>query len=319
MRDPLAYTAAQTEAQAKMFQNRLKKRSRQLAPRFARAGIEAYRLYDGDIPELRAVVDRYKDQLVLGVYTRRQTEGAWAERMRRAAAEALSLPLSAVHLKLRRTRPQDGAPRYERLDSQGARFAVREGALSFWVNLTDFIDTGLFADHRLLRRRVGEEAEGCQLLNLFGYTGSFSCYAAAGGARGTTTVDLSGRYLDWAQDNLQLNGLAGRAHKLVQEDALSFVAQAGRRGGPRYELILLDPPSFSTVGGAGGWDVLEDHPALIEACLRLLTPEGRLYFSTNHQRFELGRLRGAAVEEITEATTPPDFRSPHRSFLIQRA
>jgi 23S rRNA (cytosine1962-C5)-methyltransferase len=228
-----------------------------------------------------------------------------------AAASALEVPAERLRLKRRRTRPAQG-PRYGRLGSSGRRIAVRERALRFWVNLDDFIDTGLFPDHRDTRARIREEAKGGEFLNLFGYTGSFTCAAAAGGARRTVTVDTSEAYLAWARDNLELNGLSGAAHEMVRMDARDFLARAGRR----FSLCVLDPPSFSTRTGAPPFDVQRDHRALIESALAALLPGSALYFSTNHQRFE-PRLEGLRAEEITRQTAPPDYRrTPHRSYRI---
>ena len=302
--------------QADMLENRVRKNFRRLHPAFEREGIGAFRVYDWDIPEIRAAIDWYERHLVVAEYEREQTRNAprWLEQMAAAAATALAVPSERLHLKRRRTRPAAGE-RYGRLARSGARLSVRERSLRFWVNLDDFIDTGLFADHRETRARIRAESRGLRFLNLFGYTGSFSCAAAAGGASGTVTVDTSNTYLAWARDNLDLNGLAGGPHQLVHEDARAFLASAGRR----FDLCALDPPSFSTRPGAKGLDIQRDHRALIEAALATLVPGGVLYFSTNHQRFE-PRLDGLRATEITAETAPPDYRrTPHRCFRILSA
>jgi 23S rRNA G2069 N7-methylase RlmK/C1962 C5-methylase RlmI len=240
--------------------------------------------------------------------------------MAAAAAAALGIPADRVHLRRRRTRPAAG-PRYGRLDDAGQRIVVREGDLRFWVNLTDYLDTGLFPDHRETRARVRAEARGADFLNLFGYTGSFTCCAAAGGARATTTVDLSATYLGWTRDNLELNGLWGPGHALARAEASDLLRRA-RREGRRWDLCVLDPPSFSTRGGGAGGDldVQRDHRALIEQALAVLRPGGVLYFSTNHQRFEpaIAGLPAAEAREITAETVPEDFRNraAHRAFRI---
>ena len=299
-----------------MLANRVRKNFRRLRRPFEREGVGAFRLYDWDVPEIRAAVDWYEGHLVVAEYERAQTRAAagWLEAMGEAAAAALGVSAGHVHLKRRRTRPARGE-RYARQGRGGERIAVRERGLRFWVNLTDYIDTGLFPDHRETRARVRAEANGRDVLNLFGYTGSFTCAAAAGGARRTVTVDTSAPYLAWAGENLALNGLAGRRHELVREDARDFLA----RSGPRFTLCMLDPPSFSTRAGAAPFDVQRDHRALVEAALAALKPGGVLYFSTNHQRFE-PRLQGLRAEEITRETAPPDYRrAPHRCFRIVRA
>ena len=305
-----------TERQAKMLANRLRKNFRRWKGPFEREAVGAFRLYDWDVPEIRATVDWYEGHLVVAEYEREQTRAApgWLEAMGSAAASALGVDRSRVHLKMRRTRPA-GGERYGRLAHREERIAVRERGLRFWVNLADYVDTGLFPDHRETRARVRAEARGGEVLNLFGYTGSFTCAAAAGGARRTVTVDTSAPYLAWAGENLELNGLAGASHELVRADARKFLARTRRR----FTLCVLDPPSFSTRSGAPPFDVQRDHRALVEAALAALLPGGVLYFSTNHQRFE-PRLEGLRAEEITRETAPLDYRrTPHRCFRLVSA
>ena len=301
------------EQKAQMLANRVRKNFRRLHREFERQQVGAFRVYDWDVPEIRAAVDWYEGHLVVAEYERAQTRDSpgWLEAMGSAAAAALDVAPAHVHLKRRRTRPATGQ-RYGRLGSRGDRIAVRERGLQFWVNLDDFIDTGLFPDHRETRARVRAEARGKAVLNLFGYTGSFTCAAAAGGALRTATVDTSQAYLDWARDNLELNGLAGGGHELVRADARDYLARSSRR----FDLCVLDPPSFSTRSGAAPFDVQRDHRVLVESALAALSPGGVLYFSTNHQRFE-PRLDGLAAEEITRETAPADYRrTPHRCFRI---
>lgn len=294
--------------QAQMLANRVRKNFRRLAPRFERRGIGAFRLYDRDIPEIRAAVDWYEGHLVVAEYARAQTDAlpGWLEAMGSAVAGALKVPADKVHLKKRRAGEQ-----YEARPA-GERLAVREAGLRFWVELEGHIDTGLFIDHRETRALVRAGSAGKSFLNLFGYTGSFTCAAAAGGARETVTVDTSAAYLDWARDNLELNGLRG---ELVRADARGFLQTTSRR----FDLCVLDPPSSSVRAGAEPLDIQRDHRALIEAALAVLHPGGVLYFSTNHQRFE-PRLEGLDAEEITARTVPEDFRNrtAHRCFRMKR-
>jgi 23S rRNA (cytosine1962-C5)-methyltransferase len=197
---------------------------------------------------------------------------------------------------------------------------VEEQGLKFWVNLRDYLDTGLFLDHRLTRSRVCAEAAGKRFLNLFAYTGSFTVYAAAGGARSTTTVDLSNTYLDWAADNLALNGFRGAQHQLVRADAAPWIEEAGAQG-ERFDLIVLDPPSFSASKMARRFDVQKDHVRLLTATLALLSDGGTLYFSTNFQGFQLdtARLTGTTIEELTPGSIPEDFhfKEVHRCWRLQ--
>ena len=310
------HRAVDVSRQAEMLENRVRKNFQRLHRAFDRAEVGAFRVYDWDIPEIRAAIDWYEGHLVVAEYERTQTQRTprWLEEMAAAAGRALDVPAERLHLKRRRTRPAEGQ-RYARLAESGARLAVREHGLRFWVNLDDFIDTGLFPDHRETRVRVREEARGARFLNLFGYTGSFTCAAAAGSAAATVTVDTSASYLDWARDNLELNGLADPRHELVQKDVRDFLATTQRR----FDLCVLDPPSFSTRAGARDFDVQRHHRALIDSALAVLAPRGILYFSTNHQRFEPS-LEGLAAEEITKETAPPDYRrTPRRCWRIVNA
>ena len=288
-----------------MLANRVRKNFRRLSPRMQARNVGAFRLYDRDIPEIRAAVDWYEGHLVVAEYARAQTENLpWLSAMGKAAAEALDVLAANVHLRKRRS-----GERYARLARKNQRILVREGDLRFLVNLDDYIDTGLFPDHRETRLRIRDEARGKSFLNLFGYTGSFTCAAALGGARLTTTVDASQPYLDWARDNLRANGVQGAAHELVRAEVREFL-QTSRR----WELCLLDPPSRSDRGGRI-FEVQRDHRELIERTLKVLEPGGVLWFATNHQRFS-PRLLGLRVSE--EDTVPEDYRNRavHRAFRI---
>ena len=305
---------------AEMLANRVRKNHRKLRKAFEREGIGAYRLYDRDIPEVRAVVDRYEDHLVVGEFAREQTADApdYVEQLARAAGEALGLPEKNLHVRRRQTRPKTGS-RYNRRGEGGARIEVRERGLRFWVNLDDYLDTGLFSDHRETRRMFGELSSGARVLNLFAYTGTFTCWAAYGGARRTVSVDASSSYLDRARDNLELNSLAGPAHELVASDVHRYLASAPAES---FDLAIVDPPSFSTRYGEGDFDVLRDHPDLLRSVARLVVSGGRVIFSTNRWGFE-PRLEGlpfSGVTEITAQTVPRDYRNRevHRAFTLER-
>ncbi len=292
-----------------MLANRVRKNFRRLHPRFEQRRIGAFRLYDRDIPEIRAAIDWYEGHLVVAEYAREQTEGVpWLGTMAEAAARALDVAPENVHLKKRRT-----GEAYGRLAHTNLRLPVREGDLAFLVNLDDYIDTGLFPDHRETRARVRAEAGGAKFLNLFAYTGSFTCAAARGFALETTSVDASQVYLDWARDNLGENGLVGPRHALVRADVREFLRAAGTR---KWTLCVLDPPSRSDHGGRI-FDVQRDHRALVDETLTVLAPGGVLWFSTNHQRFE-PRLAGRRF--TVEDTVPEDYRNRavHRAFRITR-
>jgi 23S rRNA G2069 N7-methylase RlmK/C1962 C5-methylase RlmI len=303
---------------AEMLGNRVRKNHRKLAKAFEREGVGAFRLYDWDIPEVRAVVDWVEGHLVVAEYVRTQTEHLedYPGTLARAAGAALGVPEENLHVRERRTRPDRGE-RYGRLGRGGAVVEVRERALRFWVNLDDYLDIGLYGDHRDTRRMVGEMSAGKAVLNLFGYTGTFTCWAAHGGARSTVTVDASRRYVDWARDNLELNDLADPRHELVASDVAAFLDRERRA----FDLVIVDPPSFSTRYGRRDLDVVRDHPELLRRVRQRVAEGGTVLFSTNHQRFE-PRLEGlpyASVEEITERTVPRDYRNRtiHRAFLLR--
>lgn len=313
-----------TEAaqQARMLANRLQKRFKHLHRRFAAQGIEAFRLYDWDIPEIRAVVDWYAGHLVVAEYMRRQSTPSWLPTMGQAAAAALGVPMANVHLKQRIAGKSEGK-RYERIAATDKMLAVSERDLKFFVNLDDWVDTGLFADHRETRQLVRDMAAGGHFLNLYGYTGTFGCYAAKGGATTTVSVDRSKTATQWARRNLALNGIDAAANTAVQADAFDFLQTVGRRQ-QRFDLAVVDPPSFSTTEASGvRFNIVRDHPALLRAVIGVMRPGAAVFFSTNHQDFDFHDqgLKTAGIEEITQRTIPEDFvrrrRPPiHRCWKI---
>jgi 23S rRNA (guanine2445-N2)-methyltransferase / 23S rRNA (guanine2069-N7)-methyltransferase len=219
-------------------------------------------------------------------------------------------------------KPQKGSEQYEKHDAQGERHAVLEGGLKFWVNFRDYLDTGLFLDHRIVRGLLRDWAKGGDFLNLFCYTGSATVYAAAGGARSSASVDLSNTYLDWAHENLLLNGFRGGEHELYRADCLQWLEEQEPKG-PRFDLIFVDPPTFSNSKRMEGvLDVQRDHVGMIRRSLKLLRPSGRLVFSTNYARFRLDAeaLAHLRVEDIGAQTIPMDFERHariHRCFVIR--
>lgn len=314
-----------TAAQAEMFGNRLKKTARHRRKWARRASVSCYRIYDRDIPELPFAVDWYAGRLHIAEYARPHdrddvAHAAWLDAMMQAAAEALNVPPDAVHQKRRQR--QRGAEQYDRQAESGRRIVVEEGGLKFLVNLDDYLDTGLFLDHRQARAMVRDAAKGRRVLNLFAYTGAFSVYAAAGGAREVVTLDLSNTYLDWAEDNLRLNGLMSDRQRIVRDDAVAWMAEGVRRG-ERYDLIVLDPPTFSNSKKMRDvLDVRRDHPRLLTDALDLLEDDGWLLFSTNARTFRFDRrgLPPCRITEITDQTVPPDFpKRPHRAWRLERA
>jgi len=312
--------------QAEYFGNRIRKNEKRLR-RWARSeGVGALRLYDRDIPEVPLALDRYgegaESSLVMALYERpyekdEADEDAWLGLMAAEAASALGVVPSRVFVKTRRR--QRGLDQYERRDGGSVELWVREGGLSFLVNLSDYLDTGLFLDHRPTRAMVRAEAAGKDALNLFAYTGSFSAYAASGGASSVTSVDLSNTYLAWARRNLERNGFSGPSYSFVRSDVQSFLAEAAA-GKRRWGLIVADPPTFSNSKMASGdFDVNRDWPALLAACAAVLEPSGTLYFSTNSRRLRWdGALAPLPWEDISEASIPPDFRDrkAHRCWRL---
>ena len=311
------------------FRRRLAKRYKHLAKWARRQGIEAFRIYDRDIPEIPLAIDWYAGWLHASEYDRphERTEiehDVWLDRMIEAAADELGVPPNQTFLKVRRR--QRGGGQYQKLDARKTLLTVKEGGLEFEVNLSDYLDTGLFLDHRQTRALVRDEAAGKRFLNLFCYTGSFSVYAAAGGAVETTSVDLSNTYLDWTRTNLSRNAFkdAGR-HRTVRDEARGFLEHRGRRGEPPFDLVVVDPPTFSrSARSETPWDVERDHAELLELVARNLVPGGVVYFSTNFRRFHLDVERLAAlyeIREITNRTIPEDFRNEriHRAWrLVKR-
>ncbi len=310
--------------QARMLANRAAKQFRHLKKRFARRQIDVFRIYDWDIPEIRAVVDWYAGHLVVGEYTRRQSTPQWLPMMGRAVAEALKVPVENLHLKQRRTGTQGeaGKKRYERLARTEQKIVLRERDLKFSVNLDDFVDTGLFGDHRETRQMVRDLAADKDVLNLFCYSGAFTCYAAKGGARSTLSVDRARTAVRWTRENLSLNGLGGKNHVQVQAHVFDFLEKAAAES-KRFDLAVVDPPSFATSrDGAHNMDIVRDHPRLINMTAALMRPSGTIFFSTNHQAFDprLEEIRTADIREITDITIPEDYRKRkkpiHRCWRI---
>lgn len=310
---------------AQELANRLAKNLKHLKPRLARESIACYRAYDADLPEYSAAIDVYCGYVHVQEYAPpaeipEEKARRRLEEIVEVAARVLDVPRDRVAVKTRRI--QSRTDKYQRRDRRNELVEIEEGGLKFLVNLTDFLDTGLFLDHRPLRARIRDLARGKRFLNLFCYTGTATVYAAAGGAVQTTSVDLSGAYLEWAERNLTLNGLDGDAHRLVQADTLAWLA--AERG--IYELIYVDPPTFSNSKRADDFDVQRDHVRLLSLCAARLAPQGLILFSNNFRRFKIDRAaleaQGLSVLDTTRATIPFDFaRNPkiHQAFELRRA
>ncbi|MCW8918441.1 MAG: bifunctional 23S rRNA (guanine(2069)-N(7))-methyltransferase RlmK/23S rRNA (guanine(2445)-N(2))-methyltransferase RlmL [Gammaproteobacteria bacterium] len=313
-------TLAHSEG-AQMFANRLRKNLKHLGKWARREGVDCYRLYDSDLPEYAVAVDLYQgDKLWVHVQEYQAPKTVDEEKARQRLMEALAvipqvleIPVEQLFYKVRQR--QKGASQYEKQASRGAFFEVREGSCRLLVNLSDYLDTGLFLDHRTTRTLIEREAKGRRFLNLFAYTGVATLHAAAGGARSTTTVDMSHTYLDWAKRNMALNAYTGPEHHYIQADCTAWLAEQAPRAGGQYDLIFLDPPTFSSSKRMeDAFDVQRDHVALITNAMRLLSKEGLLIFSNNFRKFRLDEaaLGNYRIEEISRQTLPEDFRrNPH--------
>jgi 23S rRNA (guanine2445-N2)-methyltransferase / 23S rRNA (guanine2069-N7)-methyltransferase len=315
---------ARLSAGAEMFANRIRKNRKRLSAWARREQVECYRVYDADMPEYAVAVDIYGDHVHVAEYKAPGGVSPDAaekrlDEVRSALPEALGIDAERMVFKQRSR--QRGKAQYERLEKRGEFITVREGRARLLVNLRDYLDTGLFLDHRPLRLRIGLEAADRDFLNLFCYTGSATVHAALGGARSTTSVDLSNTYLDWLRKNLRLNDLQSGRHRVVRDDCREWLQGASEQ----FDLILLDPPSFSNSKSMDqSFDVQRDHARLVGLTMERLRNEGTLYFSSNLRGFVLDdALRDAyACEDISEQTLPEDFRRNrriHQCWIIRHA
>ena len=302
------------------YTNRLRKNQRHLRKWAKRRGLTAYRLYDHDIPEHPAIVERYGDAVVLWHVPRFADDEMLSGELERATLEALELKPENLFVKVRKR--QAGDEQYQRRDGGAETRIVEEGDLLFGVNLSDYLDTGLFLDQRLHRAKIREVADGMQVLNLFAYTGSFSVAAAAGGAAHVTTVDMSSTYLAWAEDNFELNAQSLDRHECIQSDVFGFLRDAVEDG-LQYDVIVCDPPTFSNSKRMiGTLDIQRDHTGLLNLAGRLLRPHGHLFFSTNRRKFRLqeDELNLSVEEKWTPHGIPEDFRNRtiHQAWWLAR-
>ena len=322
----MPFPSDKEKRQAEYLGNRLSRNEKSLRKWIRGEEIDAVRLYDADIPEIPLAIERYgsaaEAAVVLWLYERpyekdEAEESAWLDLMAATAAEALALAPDQVFTKTRKR--MKGREQYERKSGKSREMIVREAGLSFRVNLSDYLDIGLFLDHRPARTALGRCSRGKRVLNLFSYTGAFSVHAAAGGAASVCSVDLSNTYLDWASANFELNGLPPSLHEEVRADCSGFLEAAARRK-DAWDLIVCDPPTFSNSSMArADFDAVRDWPRLIDACARILAPGGTILFSTSARRL---KLDPAALSlpciDVSEASIPRDFRDRriHRCWLL---
>ena len=296
------------------FANRLGKNIKHLMKWARRNDIEAWRLYDKDIPQFPFALDIYGDQIHLQEYDtgwlmQPEEYEEWLAGVKEAVGFVTGFAPEQIHLK-RRER-QRGKEQYEKTGTQGEDFVVHENGRKFWVNLDKYLDTGLFLDHRNTRKRVGEMAAGKRFLNLFSYTGSFTVYAATGGAVSSETVDLSNTYLDWARRNFELNGVDAAQHQIVRADVFQYL-QTGMEEGKQFDLIVMDPPSFSNSKKMLDiLDIQRDQAKLVDGAMKLLAKDGLLFFSNNLRSFELDPALAERyqIKDVSKQSVPEDFRN----------
>lgn len=305
------------------FANRLKKNLGKIGKWARKEQLDCYRIYDADLPEYNVAIDLYLDNVVIQEYAAPKDIPEEKAKRRltdiiRATIQVLGVEANKVVLKVREK--QKGRSQYEKLGQESPTLEVQEYGVKLLVNLHDYLDTGLFLDHKLTRRQLGEMARGKDFLNLFAYTGSATVHAACGGAKSTTTVDMSKTYLDWAKENMQLNGQIGRQHRFEQADCLQWLAKATGQ----YDLIFIDPPTFSNSKRMEqSFDVQRDHIQLMTDLKRLLRAGGTIVFSNNkrHFKMDMGALAelGLQAKNISAQTLPLDFsrnKQIHNCWLI---
>ncbi|GAL34423.1 23S rRNA (guanine-N-2-) -methyltransferase rlmL [Vibrio maritimus] len=298
------------------FSNRLKKNIAKIGKWAKKEGLDCYRIYDADLPEYNVAVDVYQDSLVIQEYAAPKSIPEETAKRRltdiiRASIKVTGVDTNNVVLKTREKKK--GSSQYNKLAQKSATMKVQEYGAQLIVNLHDYLDTGLFLDHKITRRKLGEMAQGKDFLNLFAYTGSATVHASLGGAKSTTTVDMSNTYLEWAKENMKLNGQVGRQHQYIQADCLQWLAKANGS----YDLIFIDPPTFSNSKRMEqSFDVQRDHVTLMRDLKRLLSAGGTIVFSNNkrHFKMDLEALEeiGLTAENISDKTLPLDFaRNKH--------
>jgi 23S rRNA (cytosine1962-C5)-methyltransferase len=295
-----------------MFRNRLQKVYRHISRQAKRLNVSCYRVYDHDLPEFPLCIEIYEDKLYVAEYKRlhgmnEEEHYEWLQQSMNVISEVLQIAEENIFLKLRQRKP-GRLGQYQKLGEQRHEFVIHENELKFIVNLSDYLDTGLFLDHRKTREMVKAEASNKKVLNLFCYTGSFSVYAASGGAEEVVSVDLSKTYLDWAERNMQLNGFTDQnKFKFVHADVMPYLKTLPEN---YFEIIIIDPPTFSNSKRMEEFlDIQKDHALLINNSLSAMKTNGILYFSTNYRKFILEKemIRVASIKDVTKASTPFDF------------
>jgi len=295
-----------------MFQNRLQKVFKHKSKQAKRLQVSCWRLYEHDLPEFPFCIEIYNDKVYLAEYARKhgmseEEHDVWLDDCMDIISELLQVPIEKIYVRQRK-KMHHRSQQYERLNDIKEFFTVEESGLKFLVNLSDYLDSGLFLDHRTTRQLVLEESAGKRVLNLFCYTGSFSVYAAAGKAASVTSVDLSKTYLAWAEDNFVINQLKDEVkYTFIHEDVKQYLKTLAPDS---FDLVIMDPPTFSNSKRMKDFlDIQRDHAELLNDALKAVVSNGTIYFSTNFSRFVLEpeKIMASAIKDITKATTPFDF------------
>ncbi|RBL94157.1 SAM-dependent methyltransferase [Chitinophaga flava] len=295
-----------------MFENRLTKVFRHISKLAKRQNITCYRVYDDDIPEFPFSIEIYEDHVYIAEYHRKHgmeedAHEAWLDNCLELISKVLNIPPANIWVK-QRQRKENRQSQYEKLSIESQEMTVHENGLKFKINLSDYLDTGLFLDHRITRSMVRDEVKDKKVLNLFCYTGSFSVYAAAGGAAEVTSVDLSKTYLAWAEENMRLNGFDPSKHPFVHADVLQYLDSLKLN---TFDLVIMDPPTFSNSKRMKEFlDIQRDHAELLNKVLLATKKDGVVYFSNNYRRFvlEADKINASSIKDITNQTLPFDFQ-----------
>ena len=299
------------DTNTEMFKNRFVKMYKHFGKWARKQNIDCFRIYDCDIPQFPFIIDKYDKYIYVSVFEKKdnltsEAQHPYLDACIEIIAEITEISTTSIFIKNRIR--QKGNVQYSKLDDRKSEFVIRENNLDFIINLSDYVDTGIFMVHRQTRKMIQDISEGKKVLNLFAYTGSFTVYAAAGGATETMTIDMNKTYIDWSKRNMKLNGFSGQNHKYLVENVLEWIKEPVET---KYDIIILDPPTFSNSKKMfGTFEIQRDHEWLIRQTMRHLEKGGQLYFSNNYKKFKLETktIEATKIKDITGMTTPPDYK-----------
>jgi len=303
---------AYKEEKLEMFENRLTKVFKHKKKLATKQHVSCWRVYDHDIPEFPVCIELYGDKVYIAEYLRRhgmtdEEHNQWLDDLLAVVIKILAVDINNIYLKQRRKMDHRNQ-QYEKVDCVKEFFEVEENGMKFRINLDDYLDTGLFLDHRITRKMVMDQCKDFSVLNLFCYTGSFSVYAAIGGANRVVSVDMSNTYISWAEENFKTNGLINEnKYSFLREDVIQYL---DKYSGPKFDIIVVDPPTFSNSKKMKDFfDVQQHHISLINNCIKMLNDGGTIYFSTNLTTFLIDKeaIHSTNIKDITKQTTPFDF------------